>query len=100
MQFEKPEYGFRAMARVLRNYERRGLNTIRSIISTYAPSTGYKTEEYIRFVTEQLNVSTEQELDVEQNMLPSIKAITTYENGTHYANFYGNHTIELGILLE
>lgn len=35
--FVSPEYGFRAGARILYSYNRRGINTIRAIVAVFAP---------------------------------------------------------------
>ena len=99
VQFESPEYGFRAMTRILRTYQQRGLDTVREIISTYAPSTENKTENYINFVAGRLNVAADQRLEVESRMFELIQAITIFENGTLYANFYKDSTIQRGIEL-
>jgi len=99
VQFTKPEYGFRAMARILKNYERRGLLSVRDIISTYAPTTDNKTEMYIDFVATQLNTPSDTPLNLEEKLLPLIKAITIFENGPLYAGFYDDQTITTGIAL-
>ena len=45
-------YGYRAMFTLLHSYERRyGLNTIRSMLTRYAPPTENFTDGYIRFVS-------------------------------------------------
>ncbi len=99
VQFNSPEYGHRAMARVLRSYERRGLVTVRDIISTYAPATENKTEAYIDFVAKRLGVSPDAQLDLDVIMFDLIKAITVFENGQQYASFYDDATIRAGIAL-
>lgn len=51
--FSDPVWGIRAMAVILRGYQsRHGLNTIRGIISRWAPSSENNTEAYIRQVAE------------------------------------------------
>ncbi|VUD62259.1 hypothetical protein TDB9533_03005 [Thalassocella blandensis] len=99
VQFDSPEYGFRAMARVLRSYASRGLNTLRSIISTYAPATENHTETYVHFVAAHLNVSPDAVLDVDSKLFELIQAISIFENGTLYANHYDDKTIKDGIAL-
>ncbi|MBX2809954.1 MAG: structural protein [Cellvibrionaceae bacterium] len=99
VQFDSPEYGFRAMARILRNYDKRGLNTVREIISTYAPATENKTEAYIRFVVERLNTLPDAALDIEAVMPELIHAITVFENGLAYADYYSSNTIQQGVAL-
>jgi hypothetical protein len=99
VQFTAPVYGFRAMTRILRNYERRGLVTVRDIISTYAPSIENDTESYIKFVSDRLQVSPDQELDFAADLLPLIKSIATFEQGIAYASFFTDDTIQAGIAL-
>lgn len=99
VQFTAPVYGFRALVRILKNYERRGLITVREIISTYAPSTENHTEKYIAFVSGRLQVSPDQELNLAQNLLSLIKAITAFEQGAAFATFYRDDTIQGGIVL-
>lgn len=95
--FTDPKYGFRAMARILRNYERRGLTTIRDIISTWAPDTENHTEHYINFVASALSVSPDSELNFEQSLPNLLKAISTFENGQQYANYYSDSMINEGM---
>ena len=97
-QFSHPRYGFRAMARILRNYQRRGLTTI-EMISTYAPATENKTETYINFVTKKLNLSPDSEVNLNKKLFDLIKAITTFENGFRFISFYNDNTIQEGIAL-
>ncbi len=99
VQFISPQFGFRAMTRILRSYNNRGINTVRDIISTYAPSTENHTENYIKFVAEHLNVSPEAPLNVDAVMFELIQAITQFENGSLYAGFYEDSTIQGGIAL-
>ena len=99
VQFDSPEYGFRAMARIIRSYERRGLVSVRDIISTYAPSTENHTAAYIDYVSQSLGVSPDEPLDLDTDMPGLIKAITIFENGTLYANHYDDKTIIDGIAL-
>lgn len=48
VQFVAPDYGLRAMGRILLNYEQRyGLNTVAGIVSRYAPAHENPTAEYI-----------------------------------------------------
>lgn len=54
--FIAPEYGVRAMIKLLQNYMAKGFNTIEKIIAKYAPSTENNTEGYIRSVSQQIKV--------------------------------------------
>ncbi|WP_086930240.1 hypothetical protein [Agarilytica rhodophyticola] len=99
VQFNSPEYGFRAMARTLRSYQRRGVLTVRDIINTYAPASENHTANYIRFVARRLDVSPDQPLEVNRRMFELIKAITVFENGSRFENHYDDTTIQDGIVL-
>lgn len=99
VQFKSPEYGFRAMTRILQSYQRRGLLSVRDMISTYAPSSENHTGIYIDFVSQYINVSPDQPLDLNETQFDLIKAISIFENGTLYSDHYDDKTIEGGIAL-
>ncbi len=67
-EFESPEYGFRAGYINLLQYLERGLNTVESIISTWAPSPQRDgddhndTDEYIEYVADKMAISEFQEI--------------------------------------
>lgn len=78
--FESPEYGVRAMARILKSYDRRGINTISEIISTWAPPFENDTQSYINSVSGRVGIDKNQPVTVEQ--YPEIiAAIIKHENG-------------------
>ncbi|HEK1796724.1 TPA: structural protein [Proteus mirabilis] len=59
-QFVSPEYGIRAIYKLLQTYQNKyELNTVESIIDRYAPPKENNTEGYIQRVAKELNVSTE-----------------------------------------
>ncbi len=97
--FTDAKYGFRAMTRILRNYQRRGLTTIRTIISTWAPDFENHTENYITFVANALKLSPDSEINLEQQLPALLKAISTFENGQQFENYYSNAVINEGISL-
>ncbi|WP_340616525.1 structural protein [Xenorhabdus entomophaga] len=83
-QFVAPEYGIRAMLKILRNYDRKyGLNTIRQIISRWAPTNENNTEAYIAYVCKMVGVPSSVVIDVENvnTMSKLVKAIIQMENG-------------------
>ena len=83
-QFDTPEFGIRALCVLLRNYEiRHGLNTVRGIISRYAPPCENNTDAYIDHVCKALGVSADDVLDLnsEAVMMPLVKSIILHENG-------------------
>jgi hypothetical protein len=78
--FDAPEWGIRAMARVLRNYMGRGVNTVRGIINTWAPPVENDTGAYVNAVARNLAVDPDQPLD--DRVFPGlIAAIIQHENG-------------------
>lgn len=98
--FSSPEYGIRAMARVLKNYGRRhGLRTVEQIISRWAPASENQTSSYVQYVSQELGVSPSSSLDLNNPDLLGrlIQVIIQYENGT---NPYGNEVISRGVALE
>ncbi|CDG21578.1 Protein P5 [Xenorhabdus poinarii G6] len=83
-QFVSPEYGIRAMLKILRNYERKyGDNTIRQFISRWAPPNENNTENYIAYVSNAVGVTSSTVIDVENTatMRRLVKAIIQMENG-------------------
>jgi len=83
-EFTSPEYGFRAGYINLSQYLERGLNTVESIISTWAPSPEREgddhndTAEYIDYVADKLNISEFQEIGM--NDLPELMlAMSNFE---------------------
>ena len=55
-RFQTMGEGVEALDKQIRRYESRGLNTIRKIISTYAPKNENNTEAYIRSVAKSLGI--------------------------------------------
>ncbi|WP_261840909.1 hypothetical protein [Aliamphritea ceti] len=95
--FRSPEYGIRAMARVLGNYQKiHGLNTVRGVIGRWAPPVENDTDSYVNAVARSLNVSPDQTINVQAHMLPLIKSIVHHENGLQP---YSDALIKDGIAL-
>lgn len=81
-QFAQPVWGIRAMARVLKNYSARyGLDTVREIVTRWAPPTENDTEAYIAAVTSRLNLDPNVPMNVTANLPKLIAAIIQQENG-------------------
>lgn len=82
--FSQPEYGIRALCRILRTYQRKyGLRDVHSIINRFAPPVENDTESYIKSVCLKLDVTPETLIDLEEKgiMLNLLKAIIKHENG-------------------
>ncbi len=98
--FEKVEYGIRAMARILRVYQKKhGCRTVRDIINRWAPPVENNTQSYINHVAEVCGVDQDQPISLYDDRVVArlIKAIIHHENGDQP---YDNATIHRGILME
>ncbi|MDX7998167.1 structural protein [Xenorhabdus sp. Reich] len=83
-QFIAPEWGIRAMLKILRNYERKyGDNTIHQFISRWAPPNENNTESYIAYVCKSVGVPNSAVVDVNNAVIMTrlVKAIIRMENG-------------------
>lgn len=94
--FNSPEYGIRAMARVLKNYLAQGYNTVGEIINRWAPPIENDTGSYVRAVASKLGVNPNDPVDASH--IPTIiEAIIQHENGQQP---YPAEVIAQGIRLE
>lgn len=81
-QFISPEYGIRAVFKIIHTYDTKyGLSTIEGIVSRWAPPVENDTEAYIAFVEGYTGLARDAEL-VEGDMVPVVQAIIKMENGT------------------
>jgi hypothetical protein len=95
VQFTSPEYGIRAMSVILANYRRAGRNTVRKIITRWAPSNENDTEAYVNAVAASLGIDPDQQLG-DGDMPLLIAAIIKHENGVQP---YDIALIEQGVSL-
>lgn len=100
IQFEAPEWGIRAMARILKNYrDRHGLVTVPQIIGRWAPPNENDTDSYVKTVLAKLGIPDRyadlQAVD-ESQYQELIKAIIHHENGKQP---YSDELIRQGIAL-
>lgn len=82
--FVSPEYGIRALAKVLLTYYKKyQLNTVKKIISRYAPPNENETESYIKSVANQLGVAADEVIDLSSVAVLAVllRAIIRHENG-------------------
>ena len=93
--FTAPEYGIRAMAKILKTYFSRGVDTIEKVISTWAPETENNTGAYIAAVTKSAGIPASARLS-SADLSRLIPAIIQHENGTQP---YSSILIEKGISL-
>lgn len=80
VRFDDPRYGFRAMARILASYRRRGITTIKGIISTWAPDNENNTAAYIAHASNYMGGNENTEISA-HNMAQFFELITLHENG-------------------
>jgi len=93
--FIKPEYGIRAMARILANYQRRyGIKTVRGIINRWAPPVENDTDAYVEHVAEVVGVGPDEKIQVKSVLALLIPVIILHENGT---NPYSSEILRKGI---
>ena len=95
--FKSPVFGIRALAKVLMNYKKiHGLNTVRQIISRYAPPNENQTKAYIQTVAQQIGVYPDTVIDIEERGILTvfIKAVIRMENGIQP---YSDEIIQQGI---
>lgn len=80
--FESPEYGIRALGKVLDTYYyHHGLHTVAGMVSRYAPGSENDTESYIRSVADRLGVGAEEALSWPGQKAAMVAAIIKHENG-------------------
>lgn len=78
--FNDHRYGYRAAARIVDNYRKRGVSTLAEIISTWAPSTENNTLAYINSVAAKTGIDPDQTVNREH--YPAMfAAMTVHENG-------------------
>lgn len=83
-QFESVAWGYRAMFVLLDAYRRRyGLNTVRGMISRYAPPSENDTARYVRTVCEMTGIGPDERIDTRDRaaMVPLVAAMSYVENG-------------------
>lgn len=80
-QFEGWVWGVRAMWKLISNYIEQGNNTIRKVISKYAPASENATGQYIAYVSNYSRVGADENLSG-RDLYPVIDAMARLENGT------------------
>lgn len=93
--FLSPEYGIRALARVLLNYQRKhGIRTVEGIITRYAPPFENDTKAYVAAVAAACKVAPTDVIDVAEYLPDLVPAIIRHENGRQP---YAPETLKQGI---
>lgn len=82
--FTTPQFGIRAIARIMLTYQAQdGCDTLRKIVSRWAPAVENDVPAYLAAVVHAVGVDPDAAIDVDQVgvMLPLAKAIILHENG-------------------
>lgn len=97
-QFISPEYGIRAIAKILQSYNKRNINSVQDIINAWAPSIENDTEAYTEAVCKACDFNPVQHIDMTDKLIIEclVKAIIQHENGSQP---YSEQTITDGINL-
>lgn len=96
VQFDSPEYGIRAIAKIMASYQRIGIDTIRQVIHRWAPPSENNTDAYISAVCAECSVGPDDTVILKTILPLLIKAIIWHENG---ACPYSDEQIQRGIAL-
>lgn len=97
--FVSPEYGIRAIARILQNYQdKHGLRTPTAIISRWAPPNENDTTAYVDSVCSACGWPVDAALDMHRwsDLRPMVLAIIRHENGQQP---YPDDVIDAGLRL-
>ena len=97
--FKAPEWGIRALARVLITYQDDyDLRTVRQIITRWAPPNENDTGAYVRAVADRMGVSPDRPLDVQRydHLCPLVAAIIHHENAGYR---YPQAVVDKGLAL-
>lgn len=95
--FVSPEYGIRAGAKLLINYQdKHDLNTVEEIINRFAPPHENDTNSYAQHVADEIGVGLNEPIDVTDHLHTMIKTMIKHENGV---NPYSDDLIATGIAM-
>ena len=95
-QFKSYSYGIRAGAKLLVNYQAlHGINTVRGLISRYAPAHENPTDAYIQSVAKAAGVGADEAINVKEKLPLLVKAIIHFEIGAvPFSSWYINNSIK------
>ena len=95
--FTSPEYGIRALGKVLLNYQRKhGINTIDGLVNRYAPPIENNTRAYVQALCRACCVEAVEIINFFEYLPDLIPAIIHHENGMQP---YDAATLQAGIAL-
>jgi hypothetical protein len=96
-RFTAPEWGIRAIARLLIGYQDRyRISSVRAMLARYAPSIENDTGSYVDVVARAIGVDADAQINVHEycTMRPLVEAIIKHENGQQP---YPAHVIDEGL---
>jgi hypothetical protein len=96
IRFIAPQWGFRAMARILKGDFREGCVTVHELIDRWAPPIENDTDDYVIDVAKRTCVAIDETLALPEQLLPLLKAIAIHEGGCPWPD----SVVQLGIDLE
>ena len=96
IRFIAPQYGFRAMARILLGDYREGHQSVHALINCWAPPIENDTSAYVTDVAKRLGVDPDETLTLPFALPGLLQAIALQEGGCPWAQ----SVIQLGIDLE
>ena len=86
--FNHHKFGFRAGAKVMRNYQRlHGLDNLAEMINRFAPPVENDTKNYAQFVAKQVGVGVNESINLQDDELLAdvLHAMSIMEVGRHYS---------------
>lgn len=96
--FDKPEFGIRALTKILITYQQEGLHTVRAMINRWAPPIENNSTAYVNFVSGRMGISPDVNFDIHNPVLcqAMVAAIIAQEN-SNYA--YPAQVLQHGVLM-
>ena len=82
-EFISPLFGVRAMARILKKGETAGRDTVREIITRWAPPSENDTAAYIRSVSRRADLGPDEPINFDEKLPDLLDAIIVHENGSN-----------------
>ena len=83
VRFKAPQWGIRAIAKIIINYDKRGISSPYDFAKTWAPPTENDTDAYAAHIAQALGVELYDYIDLDsfEVALPLIKTVILHENG-------------------
>ena len=82
-EFISPLFGVRAMARILKKGATAGRDTVREIITRWAPPSENDTAAYIRSVSKRADLGPDEPINFDEKLPDLLDAIIVHENGSN-----------------